>query len=102
MKNMEKEPKIEKSREDQLREKGYQIEQVHLSEDKSLQCDKCMDENKDFQFHQEGWFVEGEFYCPKHKERALEVLEEINQGVERRKSEQERIVEERRKQSGLK
>ena len=102
MKNMEGEPKIEQGKEDKLREKGYQIEMARLSEDESRQCDKCMDKDKDFQFHQEGWFIEGEFYCSKHKERAVSVLEEVEKDVERRKLEQERIIEERRKQSGPK
>lgn len=102
MKNMEGEPKIEKSKEDKLREKGYQMERAQLSEDESMQCDKCMDKDKDFQFHQEGWFIEGQFYCSKYKEGAIRVLEEIDKDVERRKLEQRRIVEERRKQAGLK
>lgn len=102
MKNMEGESKIEESREDKLRKKGYQIERAQLSEDESRQCDKCMDKNKDFQFHQEGWFIEGEFYCSKHKDKAINVLEEIDKDVEGRKLERERIIEERRKQSGLK
>lgn len=60
MKNMEKEPKIEKSLEERLREKGYQIERAQLSEDDFSQCDECMSEDNDFQFHQEGWFIEGD------------------------------------------
>lgn len=99
---MEREPKIEESLEEKLREKGYQIERAQLPEDESMQCDKCMGEDKDFQFHQDGWFIEGQFYCSKHKEGAINVLKEIDQDVERRKLEQERIIEERRKQSGLK
>lgn len=91
-----------KRMEEKLREKGYQIERAQLSEDDFRQCDKCMDKDKDFQFHQEGWFIEGEFYCSKHKEGAISGLEEIDRDVERRKLEQERIIEERRKQSGLK
>lgn len=102
MKKMEKEPKIEKSVEEELRKKRYQIERVQLPEDEPIQCDKCMDKDNNFQFHQEGWFIEGQFYCSKHKEEAIMVLEEIDKDVERRKLEQERIVEERRKQFGLK
>lgn len=102
MKNMEGESKIEKSLEEKLRDKGYQIERAQLSEDESRQCNKCMDKDKDLQFHQEGWFIEGEFCCSKHKEGAISILEEIDKDVERRKSERERIIEERSKQSGLK
>lgn len=57
MKNMEKEPKIEKGQEEKFREKGYRIERMQLSEDEPIQCDKCMDGDKNFQFHQEGWFI---------------------------------------------
>ncbi len=99
---MKKEPKFEKSREEKLREKGSRIERAQLSEDESMQCDKCMAKDGYFQFHQEGWFVEGQFYCSKHKEGILDTLEEIDKDVERRKLEQEQIIEERRKQSGLK
>ena len=102
MKNMEKEPKIEKSLEEKLRERAYQIERVQLSEDESIQCDKCMNENNNFEFHGEGWFIEGSFYCSNHKEGAIKILEEIDKDTERRKLEQEQIIEERRKQSGLK
>ena len=102
MENMEKEPKIEKSLEEKLREKGYRIERAQLSEDKSRQCDKCIGKDNNFQFHRDGWLIEGEFYCPEHKEGAVKVLEEIDNDVERRRSEQEQIIEERRKQSGLK
>ncbi|OGY65838.1 MAG: hypothetical protein A3A16_02110 [Candidatus Harrisonbacteria bacterium RIFCSPLOWO2_01_FULL_44_18] len=101
MRNMEKELKIEKSLEEKLRERGYQIERAQLSEDESRQCDKCMDRGTNFQFYREGWFIEGSFYCSNHKEGATKILEEIDKDVERRKLEQERIIEERRKQSGL-
>src|SRR3989344_5103634 len=103
MKNMEmeKEPKIEKSLEEKLREKGYQIERAQLSEKEPIQCDKCMDESNNFEFHREGWFIEGSFYCSNHKEGAIQVLEEIDKDAERRKLEQERIIKERRKQSDL-
>ena len=99
MKNMEQEPKFEKSREEKLREKGYQIESTQLPAGEPTQCDKCMDKDNNFQFHQEGWFVEGQFYCPKHREVALDTLEEIDKDVERRKLEQEQIIGERRKNS---
>ena len=99
---MEKEAKIEKSLVEKLREKGYQIERAQLSEDESIQCDKCMNESNNFKFHREGWFIEGSFYCSNHKEGAIKVLEEIDKDVGRRKLEQERIIEERRKQSDLK
>ncbi len=102
MKNMEGEPKIDKSLEEKLREKGFYIERARLQEDETRQCDKCMGENKNFEFYKDGWFIEGEFYCPEHKEGAIKVLEEIYKDVERRRLEQERIIEERRKQSGLK
>ncbi len=100
--NMKKEPKIEISKEEKLREKGYHIEKAWLSEDEPIQCDRCVDEDSNFQFHQEGWFIEGQFYCSKHKEGAIEVLEEIDKDVQERKLERECITEERRKQSGLK
>ncbi|MDP2696346.1 MAG: hypothetical protein Q8O87_03815 [bacterium] len=100
MKNMEKEPKIEKSLEEQLREGGHKIEKAQLLEDESMQCDGCI-ENDSFQFYQEGWFIEGQFYCPNHKEGAIKLLEEIDKDVERRKSEQEQIIKERMRRSGL-
>ncbi len=99
---MEKEPKFEKSLEEKLREKGYKIEEINLSEDEAMQCDKCIKENDNFQFRQEGWFIEGSFYCPEHKDGATKTLEEIDKDAEKRKLEQEQIIEERRKQSGLK
>lgn len=102
MRDMEKEPKVEKSLEEKFREKGHQIERMQLSEDESLQCNKCMNKDKDFQFHQEGWFIEGEFYCSKHKDGVISILEEIDKDVERRRLEQECVIEERRKWSGLK
>lgn len=102
MKSTEKEPKFDKSLEEKLREKGYKIEEMQLPEDEPQQCDKCMDKDNDFQFYQKGWFIEGQFYCPEHKEEALSFLEEIDKDVERRKLERERIIEERRKESGLK
>lgn len=102
MKNMEKEPKIEKSLEEKLSEKGYRIEKAQLSEDESRQCGQCMGEDKDFRFYQEGWMIEGNFYCFKHKEKAMSILGEIDKDVERRNLQQERIIEERRKRSGLK
>lgn len=102
MKNMEGEPKIKKNKEEKLREKGYHIEKAQLSEDESRQCDGCMDKDKDFQFHQEGWFIEGQFYCSRHKEGVINFWEEIDQEVERKKLEQEQIIEERKKRSGLK
>lgn len=90
---MEKEPKIEKSLEEKLREKGYKIEPVE--KENWAQCDKdnCFKEAK--------WFIEGSFYCPGHKEGAIKALEEIDKDAERRRLEQERIVEERRRQSDL-
>lgn len=88
--------------EEKLREKGYRIERAQLSEDESMQCGKCIDEDKDFQFHQKGWFIEGQFYCSKHKDGAINVIEEIDKDAEKRKLERERIIEERKKQSGLK
>ena len=102
MRNMEKELKIEKSLEEKLRERGYQIERAQLSEDESRQCDKCMDRGTNFQIYREGWFIEGQFYCPGHKEGAIKVLEEVDKDVERIGLERERIIEERRKQSGFK
>jgi len=99
---MEKEAKIEKSLVEKLREKGYQIERAQLSEDESIQCDKCMNESNNFEFHREGWFIEGSFYCSNHKEGAIKVLEEIDEDVERRRLEEKQIIEERRRQSGLK
>ena len=101
MENIEKEPKIEKGLEEKLREKGYRIEKAQLSEDESRQCDKCIDKDNNFQFHQDGWFIEGEFYCSEHKERAVKALEEIDKDVERRRSEQKQIIEERSKRSSL-
>ncbi len=88
---MEKEPKIEKSLEERLREKGYIIEPI--GERNWAQCDKenCFSEAK--------WFIEGSFYCPEHKEGAIKVIEEIDKDIARRRSEQERIMEERRKRS---
>lgn len=103
MRNVEKEPKIEKSPEEKLREKyGFQIKRAQLSEDEPMQCDTCTDKDNDFQFYQEGWFIEGQFYCSKHKEGAIKILEEIAKDVEWRKLEREHIIEEQRKQSGLK
>jgi len=93
MKNMEKELKIEASLEEKLREGVFHIERTQLSE----QCDKCMNEDNDFQFHQEGWLIEGEFYCPKHKEGAIKALEEIDRDAKRRKLKQECIIEERQR-----
>ncbi|KKQ32209.1 MAG: hypothetical protein US45_C0025G0012 [Candidatus Nomurabacteria bacterium GW2011_GWA1_37_20] len=100
MKNMEKEPKIEKSPEEKLRERGFYIKKEQLPEDEPMQCEKCMKED-DFKFHAEGWFAEGEFYCEKHKADILNVLQQINEDAKRRKLEEERIIEERRKKSGL-
>ena len=99
---MKKESKIGKSLEEKLRDKGWHIEKAQLPENESRQCDKCMSESNNFGFHKEGWFVEGSFYCSNHKEGATRVLEEIDKDVERRKLERESIIEERRKQSGLK
>lgn len=95
---MEKEPRFEKSLEEKLREKGfYQIEKVQLPEDEPRQCDQCINESDNFQFHQEGWIIEGDFYCSGHKERALEMLEAIDQDAEKQKLEQESKKEERLK-----
>lgn len=93
IKNMEKEPKFEKSLEEKLREKGYKIEPVE--EENLAQCDKdnCFNEAK--------WFIEGSFCCPEHKEGSLKMLEEVAEDVERKKLEQERIEEERLKSSRL-
>ena len=102
MKDIENQPKFDKSQEEKLREKGFQIERAQLLEGEPRQCEKCMSKDNDFQFHQTGWFIEGEFYCPKHKEGVIKVLEKINKEAERTKLEQERIIKERGKQSGLK
>lgn len=96
MKNMEKETKIKKSAEGGFHKKRYQIERAQLPENEPIQCEKCTKED-DFRFHDEGWFIEGEFYCGKHKEEILDILEAVDKDMEKRKLEQERIVEERRK-----
>ena len=98
---MEKEPEFEKSLEAGLRESGFQIKKTQLSEGEPLQCEKCTEDN-DFEFYQEGWLIEGQFYCSEHKDGAMKLLEEIAMDVERRRLEQGRIIEERRKQSDLK
>lgn len=95
-------PKVEKSLEEKFREEGYQIKKAQLSEEEAMQCDKCMAKDNSFQFYQEGWFIEGSFYCPGHKELAIKALEEVEKGVEKIRLEQEHIIEERKKQSGLK
>jgi hypothetical protein len=83
-----------------LREKKrFQIEKVKLPEDEPIQCETCMEKEKNFEFYQEGWFIEGEFYCSKHKDTALQLLEEIVKEGERMRLERERIIEERIKQS---
>lgn len=93
---MEKEPERQKSAEEELREKGYSIEKARLPEGEPIQCDKCMKENN-FNFYNEGWFIEGSFYCSTDKEDALKILEEIQKEAERLKSERERVMEERSK-----
>ncbi len=77
---METEPKIEKSVEEKLREKGYIIEPV---KDVLTQCDNdsCFSEAK--------CYIEGSFYCSEHKENAIKSLEEIDKDAERIKKEQE-------------
>ena len=90
-----------KNLEAELREKGFQIKRAQLPENEPIQCEECMKEDC-FKFYNEGWFIEGEFYCSQHKENALSVLEEVDKDVERRRAEQERIVKERLKRSGLK
>ena len=98
MGNMEKEPKIEKSLEEKPREKKYKIERARLPEDNPIQCDMCADEDNNFQFYQEGWFVQGDFYCSKHKEGVIKVLEEVDKDAERMKLELGRIDEERQRE----
>jgi len=54
-----------------------------------------MDQDNNFQSYQEGWFIEGNFYCQKHKEEALRILEETAREAEKRRLERERIAQER-------
>jgi hypothetical protein len=79
---MEKEPKLDSREimddlEVELKKKGYQIERAELSEDEPIQCEKCIKEDN-FQFHNKGWFIEGEFYCNDHKGDALCILKDID------------------------
>ena len=95
MKNSLKIEKIEKSQEEKLKEKNFSIEKAQLPEGEPIQCDKCIEE-ENFEFYDDGWFIEGEFYCDNHKEHALSILESIAQGVDEKRLEQERIKKERR------
>lgn len=89
-------PEIQKNLESELQKKGYHIKKARLPEGEPIQCEKCMKENC-FEFHGEGWFVEGEFYCEKHKTDALSVLKQIDEGADRMRKEQEEIIKTRRK-----
>ena len=86
--------------ESELQNKGYKIERAILKEDEPIQCEKCMDENC-FEFHSEGWFIEGEFYCGKHKAGFLTILKEIDEDVDKIKMVQEELIKKRLENSGL-
>lgn len=103
--NMKKEQKInipgtQKDLKSELQKKGFLIEKAQLPEDEPMQCKKCMKEDN-FEFHNEGWFVEGEFYCGGHKEYILNILKQIDEDAARIKKEREEIIKKRQETSGF-
>jgi len=95
----EKEPNLnisEKSDnlESALRRKGFHIDRAQLPKDEPIQCDSCMKEDR-FEFYNEGWFIEGQFYCGAHKEHAINVLKDIADNVDEIRKEREEIEKKR-------
>lgn len=90
---------VQEDLESELRKKGFNIERAQLPENEPRQCEKCMKEDC-FEFYNEGWFIEGQFYCENHKEDILNVLRQINEVAIQRRKEEEEIIKKRREASG--
>jgi|GEM_PF-6838628 len=64
------------------------LEKAKLPENEPMQCEKCMKDGH-FDFYDEGWWLEGVFYCNNHREYAQSIIDQIDQDVARRRQEQE-------------
>lgn len=78
--------------EDELRKKGYYIEKVEVKDGEvpqSCLTDDCFDDAE--------VFIEGSFYCSKHKEMVLKKLKEADEEMRREKERMRRETQERPK-----
>jgi|GEM_PF-1943893 len=78
---LEQEPKPEVNLEEELRKRGWMIEKIDKEKEPWSQCQKsdC--------FEDADWFIEGGFYCPKHKDWMLNELKETQENIDIKRKE---------------